>query len=132
MKSPDGMTEPLWIDGVDGPTYRPLNARSSVDADVCVIGAGIAGLTIAYLAIMEGRSVIVLDEGQIGAGQTHRTSAHLASAIDDRFIEIERLHGEEGSRLAYESHAAAIDMIERIACDEKIDCEFARVNAYLS
>src|ERR1700733_9080838 len=120
MKSPDGMTDALWFDRIELPRYRAPSGRLALQADVCVIGAGIAGLTTAYLLVTEGYSVVVLDEGQIGHGQTGRTSAHLASAIDDRFIEIERLHGEEGARLAYESHATAIDTIERISRDEKI------------
>jgi glycine/D-amino acid oxidase-like deaminating enzyme/nitrite reductase/ring-hydroxylating ferredoxin subunit len=132
MKSPDGITEPVWYESVKVPGYRSVTSAQSLDVDVCVVGAGIAGLTTAYLAASEGLSVVVLDEGPIGSGQTGRTSAHLASAIDDRFVEIERWHGVQGSRLAYESHATAIDTIERIAHVEKIPCEFARLNAYLS
>jgi glycine/D-amino acid oxidase-like deaminating enzyme/nitrite reductase/ring-hydroxylating ferredoxin subunit len=132
MKSPDGVTKSFWKEGVELPKYRALSKDNPTDADVCVIGAGIAGLTTAYIAASEGLSVVVFDEGQIGDGQTGRTSAHLASAIDDRFIEIERLHGKDNSRLAYESHAKAIDTIERIAKDEKIGCEFMRLDAFLS
>lgn len=130
MKSPDGASDPYWPHRVKIPQFRP--PRGKLRADVCIVGAGIAGLTTAYLLGAEGKSVIVLDEGPIGSGQTARTSAHLASAIDDRFVEIERMHGEKGSRLAYQSHAAAIDTIERISRDEKISCEFLRLNAYLS
>src|ERR671913_35108 len=70
--------------------------------DVCVVGAGIAGMTTAYLLAREGKSVVVLDDGPIGGGQTERTTAHLANAIDDQYCEIERLHGEKGARLAAE------------------------------
>src|ERR1035437_5556296 len=51
----------------------------SIDADVCVVGAGIAGMTTAYLLAREGKSVGVLDKGQIGSGATAYTSAHLSS-----------------------------------------------------
>jgi glycine/D-amino acid oxidase-like deaminating enzyme/nitrite reductase/ring-hydroxylating ferredoxin subunit len=132
MKSPDGATKTIWYEKAELPSFRPPTAQTKMDADVCVVGAGIAGLTTAYLAAKAGRSVAVFDEGPIGSGQTGRTSAHLASEIDDRFIEIERLHGAEGARLAYESHAAAIDTIERISRQEKIECEFKRLDAYLS
>jgi glycine/D-amino acid oxidase-like deaminating enzyme/nitrite reductase/ring-hydroxylating ferredoxin subunit len=130
MKSPDGATRPGWYEGISIPQY-PQPPRGESRADVCVVGAGIAGLTTAYLLAGEGKKVVVLDEGPIGSGQTGRTSAHLASAIDDRFQEIERLLGLEASRVQYESHAAAIDRIERIARDERIDCDFKRLNAYL-
>src|ERR1700691_593183 len=102
MKRPDGSTTPCWYRGVKIPAYRA--ARSITDCDVCVVGAGIAGLTVAYFLAGVGNSVVVLDEGPIASGQTGRTSAHLASAIDDRFIEIEKIHGREGSQLAYQSH----------------------------
>jgi glycine/D-amino acid oxidase-like deaminating enzyme/nitrite reductase/ring-hydroxylating ferredoxin subunit len=96
-----------------------------------VIGAGIAGLTTAYLLCREGKSVVVLEDGAIGSGQTQFTTAHLANAIDDRYVEIERMHGEEGARLAAESHTAAIAQIERIVAKEGIDCDFVRLDGYL-
>ena len=101
------------------------------EADVCVVGAGIAGLTTAYLLGRAGRSVVVLDRGAIGGGQTGRTTAHLSNAIDDRYFTIERLHGTRGARLAAASHTAAIDCIERIVRNERIACDFERVNGYL-
>jgi glycine/D-amino acid oxidase-like deaminating enzyme/nitrite reductase/ring-hydroxylating ferredoxin subunit len=110
---------------------RKQSLKRDAQADVCVVGAGIAGLTTAYLLVCEGKSVILLDDGPIAGGQTERTSAHLSNAIDDRFSELENIHGAEVSRLAAESHAAAIDQIETIANEEGIDCEFARVDGYL-
>jgi glycine/D-amino acid oxidase-like deaminating enzyme/nitrite reductase/ring-hydroxylating ferredoxin subunit len=62
---------------------------------------------------------------------TQMTSAHLTHAIDDRYYELERLHGRIGARLAAESHTAAIERIEAIAREESIDCDFARVDGYL-
>jgi glycine/D-amino acid oxidase-like deaminating enzyme/nitrite reductase/ring-hydroxylating ferredoxin subunit len=95
------------------------------------VGGGIAGLTTAYLLAREGRSVIVLDDGPLANGMTIMTTAHLASAIDDRFFEIERLHGRDGARLAAQSHAGAIDRIEEIIQVEEIDCDFARLDGFL-
>ena len=104
---------------------------TDLEVDVCVIGAGIAGLTTAYLLARAGRSVVVLDDGPIGAGMTQMTSAHLTNAMDDRYAELERLHGERGSQLAAESHTAAIERIGAIAAEEAIECEFARVDGFL-
>jgi glycine/D-amino acid oxidase-like deaminating enzyme/nitrite reductase/ring-hydroxylating ferredoxin subunit len=129
MKSPDGQTVSTWKDVVEQPKSPapPANAR----ADVCVVGAGIAGLSCAYMLAREGKSVIVLDDGPIGAGQTERTSALLASAVDDRFEEVERVLGLEYSKAAYEGNAAGIDLIERICREESIACDFQRLTAYL-
>ena len=75
--------------------------------------------------------MIVIDAGEIGGGETGRTTAHLASALDTRYTEIEQLHGERGAQLAAESHTAAIAEIERIVQEEGIACEFERLDGYL-
>lgn len=98
---------------------------------VCVIGAGVAGLTTACCLAREGKEVLVLDARRPGSGETGLSSAHLASALDDRFVELERLHGLEGARLAAGSHEAAIDWIERTVHAEGIECGFARRDGWL-
>ena len=119
----------LWIH-TDTPSSHPPLA-GNVRADVCVIGAGIAGLTTAYLLARDGRSVVLLDDGTPGCGQTGVTTAHLSCVIDDTYEEMIRLHGLHGARLAHESHRAAIDRIEAICGFEEIDCDFQRVSGYL-
>lgn len=99
--------------------------------DVCVVGAGLAGLTTAYLLAREGRAVVVLDKGSVGGGNTGRTTAQLSNALDDRYSELIRIHGEAKARLAAHSHTAAISMIEAIVQEEAIDCDFERVSGYL-
>jgi glycine/D-amino acid oxidase-like deaminating enzyme len=124
-----GRSTSVWMATAKLPQFPPLRANER--ADVCIVGAGMAGLSTAYLLTRAGKSVVVLDDGPIVSGETERTTAHLVNAVDDRFFEIERLHGEEGARLAAESHSAAISMIERIVQAEKIDCDFERVDGYL-
>jgi glycine/D-amino acid oxidase-like deaminating enzyme/nitrite reductase/ring-hydroxylating ferredoxin subunit len=119
----------VWMDTAAIPLETPLTER--VTADVCIVGAGIAGMTTAYLLARAGKSVVVLDDGPIGGGMTGRTTAHLVNALDDRYFELERLHGEDGARLAAQSHTAAIDKVEEIVNEEKIACEFERLDGYL-
>jgi glycine/D-amino acid oxidase-like deaminating enzyme/nitrite reductase/ring-hydroxylating ferredoxin subunit len=111
------------------PEFEPL--RESIRTDVCIIGAGIAGLSAAYMLREAGKKVVVLDDGPVAGGMTAMTTAHLSNEIDDRFIEIERLHGAAGAHLAAESHSAAINRIELIAKKEKISCDFERLDGYL-
>ncbi len=119
-------TRSIWMQSGAIPVHGALQADA--EADVCIIGAGIAGLTTAYLLLLEGKSVVVLDDGPVGGGQTERTTAHLSNAIDDRYFVIERLHGESGARLAAESHSTAIDQVESIVRAEEIDCDFERLD----
>jgi glycine/D-amino acid oxidase-like deaminating enzyme/nitrite reductase/ring-hydroxylating ferredoxin subunit len=115
-------------------TAEPIAAETlAVDesADVCVVGAGIAGLSVAYELAAAGRSVIVLEDDRIGTGMTGRTTAHVVNALDDRYFELERMLGAAKSRLAAESHTAAIERVATIVRDEPINCDFERLDGYL-
>ena len=130
MKSDSGETISVWM--ATAPEIESDGKLTEdTSADVIIVGAGIAGMTTAYLLAREGKRVVVLDDGAIGGSMTGRTTAHLVNALDDRYYELERLHGERGARLAAESHTAAIDRIETIVREEAIDCEFERLDGYL-
>lgn len=129
MKRESGSTLPAWTNHVKLPSTHALG--ENVTCDVCVVGAGIAGLTTAYLLAKEGKRVVVLDSKEIGGGETSRTTAHLSNALDERFTNLIKTFGKESARLACQSHAQAIDKIEEIAKTENIDCDFVRVDGYL-
>jgi glycine/D-amino acid oxidase-like deaminating enzyme/nitrite reductase/ring-hydroxylating ferredoxin subunit len=128
MDQESGSTRSVWM-GTALPQCTPVEGPAHVD--VCVIGAGIAGLTTAYCLARAGRKVIVLEAVSIGAGESGRTTAHLSNALDDRYCVLERMHGAQAARLAAQSHTAAIDRIERIVNEERIECAFSRLDGYL-
>ncbi len=119
-----------WSASAELPGCAPLAA--DVTADVCVIGAGIVGMTTAYLLAQAGRRVVVLEAGELGGGNTGRTTAHLASALDDRYAALVRVRGREHASTAWRAHTAAIDGIAAIVRAEGIDCAFERVDGYLA
>jgi glycine/D-amino acid oxidase-like deaminating enzyme/nitrite reductase/ring-hydroxylating ferredoxin subunit len=121
-------TVSVWQDTT--PTL-PAERLPRDECDVCIIGAGVSGLTAAYLLLQEGRGVQLIEAFDIGAGETGRTTAHLTAVLDDRFFELEKLFGSENTRLAAQSHASAIDTIERIVREAEIDCDFERVDGVL-
>lgn len=122
---------PLLHKKQDNAGATNLELREDMDVEVCIIGAGIAGLTTAYLLAREGKEVIILDAWGLAAGETGRTTAHLTAVLDDRFFELESFFGEDKTKLAADSHKTAIDLIEVIVEREKINCDFKRVDGYL-
>ncbi len=118
----------LWSATATLPVHAPLSANLSVE--VCVIGAGIAGLTTAYLLAKSGVSVAVLEALSIGDGETSHTTAHIA-VPDDRFCVIEKEYGLDAARAVAQSFAAATDLIEANVRNEQIACEFKRLDGYL-
>src|SRR5437870_8129494 len=129
MEASSESTISVWMATAAIPSRSAL--KEDALANVCIVGAGIAGITTAYLLARAGKTVVVIDDGPIGGGMTGRTTAHLVTALDDRYFELEKLHGEKGARLAAESHKTSIDQVERIVLEERIDCEFERLDGYL-
>lgn len=122
-------TTSLWIQKRSLLSFPALSENCEVD--VCIIGAGISGLTCAYLLSLEGKNVLVVDDGSVAGGETSRTTAHLTNALDDRYYNLEKYFGTKGSKMAAESHGKAINFIEQLVKAENIDCQFQKVNAYL-
>jgi glycine/D-amino acid oxidase-like deaminating enzyme/nitrite reductase/ring-hydroxylating ferredoxin subunit len=115
----------------EAPVIEAPPLTENIECDVVVIGSGIAGLSTAYELSRFGRSVVVIDRGGIGNGMTARTTAHLATELDDFYSELIRVRGEDEARLYHDSQVAAVNRIEAICRDEGIDADFARVDGYL-
>src|SRR5205807_3804735 len=111
--------------------FHTKPVTENLTTDVCVVGAGLAGVTCAYLLARERKNVVLIDDGPIGGGMTGRTTAQFVTLVDDGYEKTEKILGKECARLCAESQAAAIDRVESIVNAEKIDCDFERVDGYL-
>lgn len=118
----------LWMDE-ERASFPPLD--QDMRTDVCIISGGMVGLTCAYFLLQQGLSVAVIEGGEIGGGQSSRTTGHLAWVLEDRFFKLENLFGLNGAHIAAESHREAIKTIERIVKEERIQCDFEKLDAYL-
>lgn len=119
----------VWKASAPRLTFPALIADAQTD--VCIVGGGITGITTAYLLLRAGKSVVVLDDGPLGWGETGHSTGHLCTLVDDRYAYLADTHGEAKARLVAESHAAAVDLIESIVEAERIDCDFTRLDGYL-
>jgi glycine/D-amino acid oxidase-like deaminating enzyme/nitrite reductase/ring-hydroxylating ferredoxin subunit len=75
--------------------------------------------------------VALVEDGQLGSGETGRTSAHLTAVLDDRYFHLQKLFGKDNTKLIAESHRKAIEFIETVVNTESIKCDFQRVYGYL-
>lgn len=119
----------VWMAHAE-PQERP-SLEGDLDVDVCVVGAGITGLTTARLLSRSGRSVVVVDALSVCGGDTGHTTAHLAVHHDLWYRDTIARFGEESARLVLASRRAALDRIARFVAEDRIDCGFARVPAFL-
>ncbi|KAF0171264.1 MAG: Glycine/D-amino acid oxidase deaminating [Rhodobacteraceae bacterium] len=60
----------------DLPLHAPLQTR--IDADICIIGGGLAGLTAAYELARAGRNVVLVEARRIGWGASGRNGGFVS------------------------------------------------------
>ena len=99
--------------------------------EVIVIGAGMAGILIAYYLQKEGKDVLVLEAKEIASGQTGRTTAKITSQHGMKYHKLMKEVGKETAQLYAKANEEAIDAYEKLIQELEIQCEFKRISAYL-
>ncbi|RWB50828.1 FAD-dependent oxidoreductase [Mesorhizobium sp.] len=122
-------TKSVWMLDTKFPTAPRL--QQDEQCDVAVVGAGIAGVSIAYELVLAGRNVVLVDRGPLLGGMTSRTTAHLAPVCDDGLGALVEMRGDELARGFQESQQAAVDRIEEHVGNLTIDCDFRRLDGFL-
>lgn len=125
-------THPLWAPSSPAEVDRGGSIRVSHEQvfDCVIIGAGITGLTTAFLLARAGKKVVVVEARHAGAGVTSCSSAHLTEAVDTRYATIESDFGHEGARLVAASSRHAIEFISELSGDD-VSVGFVRLPGYL-
>lgn len=126
--SPAPTNPSLWMN-VTLPEFPAL--PDDVDVDVLVVGAGLTGITTAYLLVQEGVRVALIDRQKVAGADTSRTTAHLTCVTDERLHHLVSRFGTDAARKFWEAGTVAIDTIERIVEECGHDAEFVRVPGYL-
>lgn len=115
-------------------TAQPVSfprVHRNVRVDVAIIGGGIMGLTAAYLLKREGLSVAVLEKDQCGCGATGQSTAHVTAVPEARLRPLVDQFGADSTQMIWEAGFSALARIRSIVRDERINCRFGWVPAYL-
>lgn len=129
MTAESNPTTPYWTTTGTCPTFGRLD--EDIESDVLVVGAGLTGLTTAYLLAKAGKKVIVVERDRCAMADTGHTSAHLTMVTDTPLGELVERFGRDHAQAVWDAGLAAIATIEEIVLEQEIDCAFERLDGYL-
>ena len=120
----------LWIDETE---KINSNGELSEDtsADVCIIGAGISGITLSYYLTKKGYKTIVIERNEIGHGVTGHTTAKITSQHSLIYHYLSNQYGIKFAKKYFEANEEAIKNIEEIVRENNIACDFERKDNYI-
>lgn len=112
----------FWIEStINKGNFKPLD--KDLSCDVCIIGAGMFGLTTAYYLSKKGLNVVVLDKFNIGTKVSGHTTAKITSQHGLIYDYLIQSFGADIAKKYLYANEDAIKNIKEIVNTEKIDCD---------
>jgi FAD dependent oxidoreductase len=121
----------FWLDSIENKNkFNKL--EKDISTDVCIVGAGIFGLTCGYYLTKQGYNVVLLEkEKDIASKTTGHTTAKITSQHNLIYKYLIDSLGESMAKKYLYANQDAIENIYQIINDENIDCDFVRQDSYV-
>ncbi len=116
---------PYWLDTAPpfrGASDKPLPER----ADAVVVGGGLNGVSAALALARKGADVVLLEQQEIGGSASGRNGGMCTTGLAISFTEAVRRYGPDTATRMFRAYNDAIDCVERLVGEERIDCDFSR------
>ena len=103
------------------PNFSAL--ESDHNADVCVVGGGLTGVSTALHLAKSGISVALLEAQKIGCGASGRNGGHIANGFSCELTKMEKMLGFEATRMLWQMvDSYLVDMDQNILTHD-IQCD---------
>lgn len=123
----------LWL--YDNKTFQNIDFKDNLDedfsTDICIIGAGIFGLTCAYYLSNLGYKVTVLEKSDIASKVTSHTTGKITSQHGLFYEYLTNSYGQKFAKDYLDANEDAIQNIKNIIDKENINCDFKYQNSYV-
>ena len=122
----------LWL---SDETHKNIDIKDKlaedIITDVCIIGAGIFGLSCGYYLTKLGYKVTILEKSEIGSKSTGHTTGKITSQHGLFYDYLTNSYGEKFAKDYLDVNEKAIQNIKNIIDEENINCDFRYQNSYV-
>ena len=120
----------LWLtENKNNSKFESLS--KNINTDVCIIGAGIFGMTCGYYLSKAGLNVSIIEKNEIGHKTTGHSTAKITSQHGLFYTYLVETYGEGFAKDYLSANQEAIENIKNIIDDEKINCDFERQSNFV-
>lgn len=120
----------LWIETTKNQLHLKTLTQN-LETEVCIIGAGLFGLTTAYYLTKQGKKVVVIEKDDIGEKVSGNTTGKITSQHGLFYSHLIDDYGINYAQKYLEVNEKAIQNIKEIIDTEQIECDFEEQSAYV-
>lgn len=122
-------TSSYWKNNTSLPSFESL--KENIETDILIVGAGITGITTAYLLRNQGLKVTLIESDTVLSGTTEYTTAKITAQHGLIYHELIQHFSVEKAKQYYQAAIDAKQWINNIIKEQQIDCEYSKQDAYL-
>ena len=100
--------------------------EGSVEADICIIGAGYTGLSSALHLAERGYKVVVLEAERVGWGASGRNGGHVGVGQRRGQEDLEKMLGLDTAKQLWDMSVEAVQLVEDLINRHNIQCDLKR------
>lgn len=119
----------LWLK--DGISSKIPKLEKDMNCDVCIVGAGITGITIAYMLNELGYKVVLIDKGLPFHLTSGNTTAKFTFQHGLIYSEIFKKYNLEKAKLYYESQLDGLNLVRTLIERHTISCDFKETSSII-
>src|SRR3979490_301223 len=97
---------------------------SAITADVCIVGAGMAGCSAAMQLAERGLKVVLLEEQRAGWGASGRNGGQVLPGVSKGQAALERLIGPGDARAIWDISVEGLRLLRQRIARYAIDCDW--------
>jgi len=105
--------------------------NKEIQVDVCIVGGGIMGISVAYNLLKEGKTVAVLEKDTIASHTTAGSTGKITSQHGLIYKYLCNSNDENYAKKYFDANEYGLRNFEKIIQEENIDCDFEKKDAYV-